>query len=755
MASLTLKVEKCPTEDLAVTNCVIACENSPLKGSKYVKIRVHDEDFFFTLICNDQMKTVDGLGFSNPQRKWARLALKDPLQVRPHKFTGTESYLGSMVVEIDFLKKTVSSKDRYDSVQMAAQFLEAYRNNVFMINQEFAFGFTTADKVMVNFLCSVKGMTGLDALLQKGAQAHGTVGVVVDQTKIVFRVVENSNVALVGAATGGDQRKSLFDPEWRFEEMGIGGLDAQFRTMFRRAFVSRIMPPEVVEKLGMQHVKGILLYGPPGTGKTLMARQIGSMLNGRPPKVVNGPEVLNKFVGESEANIRKLFEDAELEYKQRGDNSSLHIIIFDEIDAICKTRGSTSGGTGVQDSVVNQLLSKIDGVDALNNILLIGMTNRMDMIDEALLRPGRLELKLQIGLPDVAGRLQIFKIHTKRMKDNGMMAPDVNLEILAERSKNFSGAEIAGLVRAAVSFSSESCIKHTEGVRVDEAAARSLKVRMEDFERALSEVIPAFGVDSEQFEGCMLNGIVQWDACIQEIQHNGQLLAQQVELSKRTPLVTLLLEGEPGTGKTALATDLAIKSGFPLIKMVSPEKLVGYTESHKVANITKTFEDAYKSVKSCIVVDDIERLIEWVPIGARFSNLILQALMVLLKKQPPNGHKLLVIVTTSSYDVFRQMRVTDTFSKIMHISNIEKSEQVLTVLKSMGDNFDAAILKEIQKGLQGSKIVTESGTARLSIAVKKLFMIAEMSRQSDDPAATFLSTLLEECQQRFPVVDEM
>lgn len=116
--------------------------------------------------------------------------------------------------------------------------------------------------------------------------------------------------------------------------------------------------------------------------------------------------------------MRKLFADAEAEQAQRGDNSQLHIIIFDEIDAICKQRGTSSGGTGTADSVVNQLLSKIDGVESLNNVFLIGMTNRLDMIDEALLRPGRFELKLQIGLPDAGGRLEIFKIHTKKLSDN-------------------------------------------------------------------------------------------------------------------------------------------------------------------------------------------------------------------------------------------------------------------------------------------------------------------------------------------------
>ena len=97
----------------------------------------------------------------------------------------------------------------------------------------------------------------------------------------------------------------------------------------------------------IQHISGILLYGPPGTGKTLMARQIGKMLNGREPKIVNGPEILNKFVGQSEENIRNLFKDAEAEYRTKGDDSDLHIIIFDELDAICRARGSRNDSTGI------------------------------------------------------------------------------------------------------------------------------------------------------------------------------------------------------------------------------------------------------------------------------------------------------------------------------------------------------------------------------------------------------------------------
>ena len=161
-----------------------------------------------------------------------------------------------------------------------------------------------------------------------------------------------------------------------------------------------MFPQAVIERMGIKHVKGVLLYGPPGTGKTLIARRIGEMLNAKEPKIVNGPEILNKYVGESEAKIRELFADADADMAEFGDDSELHIIIFDEIDAICKQRGSGKDGTGVGDTVVNQMLSKMDGVTAINNILIVGMTNRKDMIDSALLRPGRFEVHIEIGLPD-------------------------------------------------------------------------------------------------------------------------------------------------------------------------------------------------------------------------------------------------------------------------------------------------------------------------------------------------------------------
>jgi vesicle-fusing ATPase len=248
-----------------------------------------------------------------------------------------------------------------------------------------------------------------------------------------------------------EENVPLFNSSFNFEEMGIGGLDDQLESIIRRAFITRLIPNKLLKALGQKHVRGMLLYGAPGCGKTLIARQISKILNSHPPKIVNGPEILNKYVGQSEENIRELFIDAEKEQEIRGDNSRLHVIIFDEIDAICKQRGAGGAMGGATDNVVNQLLSKIDGIDSLNNILLIGMTNRKDMIDEALLRPGRLEVHIEITPPNKAGREQILRIHTKEMKKNNILSEDVNFEQIAELTEGFSGAKLEALVRSTAS----------------------------------------------------------------------------------------------------------------------------------------------------------------------------------------------------------------------------------------------------------------------------------------------------------------
>ena len=209
--------------------------------------------------------------------------------------------------------------------------------------------------------------------------------------------------------------------------------------------------------------------------------------------------MFNKFVGETEKNVRELFADAKRDQTKLKDESPLHIVIFDEFDAIAKHRGSSSGDTGVKDNVVNQLLSMIDGVEALNNILVIGMTNRLDLIDKAVLRPGRFEVHVEVGLPNREGRREILNIHTTSMRSNNLMDSDIDLDAMAEQMRNYTGAEIEAVVKSANSFAlnrHHNLMDFKQEIKFDTPG----KVGLVDFERALSEVRPEFGVEQSKLE---------------------------------------------------------------------------------------------------------------------------------------------------------------------------------------------------------------------------------------------------------------
>ncbi|CAH1249305.1 vesicle-fusing ATPase-like [Branchiostoma lanceolatum] len=739
MAAKVMKAARCPTDELSLSNCAVVNDKEfDVEKIRHVAVRTGPTDkFIFTLKSHSSV--VPGtIAFSLIQRKWASLSLNQEVEVTPYRFDPNTQYLSSVTINVDFLQKKAANQDAFDTDKMAAEFLMQFSNMALTVNQMMVFSF--ADKKLLQLI--VKDQEAADLAVLKGGQSSGKAkkiqtGMCMSNTTVIFDKSPDSPLNLTGKSKGKSARQSIINPDWDFQKMGIGGLDKEFSDIFRRAFASRVFPPEVVEALGGKHVKGILLFGPPGTGKTLMARTIGKMLNAREPKIVNGPEVLNKYVGESEANIRRLFADAEEEQRRCGLNSGLHIVIFDEIDAICKQRGSISGSTGVHDTVVNQLLSKIDGVEQLNNILLIGMTNRRDLIDEALLRPGRLEVQMEINLPDEAGRKQIFEIYVARMRDNGKLAPDVDIDELSVVSKNFSGAEIEGLVRAAQSTAMNRLIKASNKVEVDPEAAEKVMVSKNDFLNALeNDIKPAFGHQAEVFESYIQNDIISWGDPVHRVLDDGKLLVEQTKVSEKTPLVSVLLEGPAMSGKTALAARIAESSEFPFIKICSPENMIGFSESAKCQAIKKVFDDAYKSQLSCIVVDDIERLIDYVPIGPRFSNLVLQGLIVLLKKPPPKGRKLLIIGTTSRRDVLEEMEMTNSFNTNIHVSNLSKPEQLMNALELL-ECFSKKEMDSIAKKVDGKK---------LWVGIKKLLVLIEMARQTDEEVRIpkFLSLLEEE-----------
>jgi len=322
------------------------------------------------------------------------------------------------------------------------------------------------------------------------------------------------------------------------------------------------------------------------------------------------------------------------------------------------------------------------------------------------------------------------------MSKNDKMGKDIELEDFAERTKNFTGAEIEGLIKSATSFALN---RHIEGGSMAKVAenANEVKVTKADFEEAFLEVIPAFGVSAEEFQGTMLNGIIDYGKPMERILDSGQLYTNQVQLSARTPLISLLLHGPPGSGATSLAVKLAQSSQFPYIKLISPEKLVGRSEATKGMDIARAFENSYKSPLSVIVVDCIEKLLEYVPIGPRFSNMILQILIVFLKKIPPPGHRLLIISTTSKRSVLEDMGMTgDCFDGELYVPNIQTVEDIGSILSQL-QVFNK---EQHEKCLQLLKSLGADNS--LSIGIKKLLMFIEMAKQdSGSELEKFISLL--------------
>uniref|UniRef100_A0A6N2KXY4 Vesicle-fusing ATPase n=1 Tax=Salix viminalis TaxID=40686 RepID=A0A6N2KXY4_SALVM len=600
------------------------------------------------------------------QRRHAKVSSGDTVSVS--RFIPPEDFnLALLTLELEFI----------DAVILANQLRKRFANQVMTSGQRVTFEYHGNNYIFTVTQATVEGREDSNDVER---------GMIASDTYIVFEASNSSGIKVVNQREAASS--NIFrQKEFNLQSLGIGGLGAEFADIFRRAFASRVFPPHVTSKLGIKHVKGMLLYGPPGTGKTLMARQIGKMLNGREPKIINGPEVLSKFVGETEKNVRDLFADAENDQRTNGDQSELHVIIFDEIDAICKSRGSTRDGTGVHDSIVNQLLTKIDGVESLNNVLLIGMTNRKDLLDEALLRPGRLEVQVEISLPDENGRLQILQIHTNKMKENSFLAPDVNLQELAARTKNYSGAELEGVVKSAVSFALNRQLSLDDLTKpVDE---ESIKVTMDDFLHAFHEIVPAFGASTDDLERCRLNGMVDCGDRHKHIYQRAMLLMEQVKVSKGSP-------------------------------MISAETMIGLHESTKCAQIVKVFEDAYKSPLSIIILDDIERLLEYVAIGPRFSNIISQTLLVLLKRLPPKGKKLLVLGTTSEVSFLDSVGICDAFSVTYHLPTL-KAEDAKKVLE--------------QLNVFAEDDVSAAAEALNDMTIKKLYMLIEMAAQGEQGGA--------------------
>jgi transitional endoplasmic reticulum ATPase len=256
-------------------------------------------------------------------------------------------------------------------------------------------------------------------------------------------------------------------PKVKWED--VGGLEDVKRNL-QEMIEWPLESPESFEKLGIQPPHGILLYGPPGCGKTLLVKAVANE-SGANFISVKGPELMSKWFGESEQRIRELF--------RRAKQVSPSIIFFDEIDALAPKRGY--GMHEATERIVSQLLTEMSGIEEMKGVVIIAATNRPDLVDPALFRPGRIDRYVLVPAPDEKARLEVFKVHTKNMP-----LKDVDIKELAKRTEGFSGADIEALCREA-------------GMNALRENIKTKEVKKKDFEEALKEMTPSLNKETEEY----------------------------------------------------------------------------------------------------------------------------------------------------------------------------------------------------------------------------------------------------------------
>src|SRR5918996_564580 len=407
--------------------------------------------------------------------------------------------------------------------------------------------------------------------------------------KVIATIEQSTRLTIMAEITS--DRK----PRVTYEE--IGGMKEQIKRL-REIVELPMRHPEVFARLGIEPHSGILMYGSPGCGKTLIAKALASESEAN-FFIINGPEIMNKYYGETEARLRDIFKEAR--------ESAPSIIFIDEIDAIAPKREEAFGD--VEKRVVAQLLALMDGMSERGNVIVLGATNRPESIDPALRRPGRFDREIEIGVPNVEGRLEILQIHTRGMP----LSEDIDLQELAARLHGYTGADIKALCRESAMKALKRYIPEIDSGsgEVPPDTLRLMDIRSKDFREGMKEIIPtamrefyveAAGVKWEDVGGLYEAKRTLHDNLITGIKEPDSFSRMGV----RAPRGALLF-GPPGCGKTLIAKSLATESSANIIVVRGPEILSKWVgESEKA--IREIFRKAKASSPCVVVFDELDSL---------------------------------------------------------------------------------------------------------------------------------------------------
>lgn len=504
-------------------------------------------------------------------------------------------------------------------------------------------------------------------------------------------------------------------PRTTYED--IGGLHEEMQRV-REMVELPLRHPEIFQRLGIEPPKGVLLHGPPGCGKTLLARAVASESEANFLSI-NGPEIMSKFYGESEARLREIFQQAQ--------QNAPSIIFIDELDAIAPKREEVTGE--VERRVVAQLLALMDGLGGRGNVIVIGATNRPGALDPALRRPGRFDREIEIGVPDKHARHEIIQIHTRGMP----LAEDVDLKKLTDMTHGYTGADMAALSRETAMKALRRYLPeiNLEEEHIPPSVLEKMEVNSEDFVNAYKEITP-----TAMREVYIETPTVHWSD-IGGLEEVKQELIEAVEWPMKNPEVFsrlgvrppkgILIFGPPGCGKTLLARAVATESEANFITIKGPEvfsKWVG--ESEKA--IREVFRKARMAAPAVIFFDEFDSLVPRRGMGFADSGVTERVISQLLTEMDGvvSLEDVVVIAATNRPDIIdRAVLRPGRFDKLIYTPEPDEKARleifkIYTKNMPLAPDVEIEALVKMTKGYSGADIQALCREAALSTLRKDL-----------------------------------
>jgi len=473
----------------------------------------------------------------------------------------------------------------------------------------------------------------------------------------------------------------------------IGGVDEEL-DLVREMIELPLSEPELFTRLGIEPPKGVLLYGPPGTGKTLIARAVANEVDAY-FDTISGPEIVSKYKGQSEERLRSAFE--------RASENAPAILFIDEIDSIA---GARDDDADMENRVVAQLLTLLDGLEERDEVVVIGATNRVDAIDPAIRRGGRFDREIEIGVPDEAGRREIIDVHTRNMP----LADDVDPDELAARTHGFVGADIESLTREAGMAALRERTNRENPV-----------VTAADFEQALTNVEPSamreYVAESSEKTFDDVGGLDETKRQLREAVEWPLSYEPLFDAAGTDPPSGVLLYGPPGTGKTLLAEAIAGESGVNFVQVAGPEVLDRYVgESEKA--IRELFERARQTAPAIIFLDEIDAIASNRGDGHEVTERVVSQLLTEMDRAAEHPQLVVLGATNRKETIDPALMRPGRLEQHIEVPNPDQTarEEILAVHTegmSLGNDVDLEELAADTAGYSGAELESLVRTASM------------------------------------------